>query len=198
MVKEELIQLPEPDKKGNVPLEEVIQKRRSVRSFSEKELTLQQTGQLLWACQGIIGSRVRRSAPSAGALYPLEVYAATKDGFFHYLPVGHSLEVVTRDDIRKKLMFASWGQGFVGAAAADIVICAEYSRVCSKYGKRGERYVHMEAGHAAQNVHLEAAGLGLASVPVGAFIDRAVKKVCLLPKQYDPLYIIPIGYAKEK
>ncbi len=98
--------------------------------------------------------------------------------------------------MRGGLAQASFGQGFVEKAAADIIICAEYSRVTAKYGSRGERYVHIEAGHAAQNIHLQAVALGLGSVPVGAFDDKAVKKVCLLPEEYEPLYIVPVGYAK--
>ncbi|MFH0940894.1 MAG: SagB/ThcOx family dehydrogenase [Candidatus Omnitrophota bacterium] len=197
MAENEVVKLPQPSRKGGVSLEESIEQRRSVRAFSQKDLTLQQISQLLWSAQGLTGNGSFRSAPSASALYPLEIYLATKDGLFHYETSNHTIEVVTHDDIRKQLAVASFGQGFVEEAPADIIICAEYARVGNKYGTRAERYVHMEAGHAAENLHLQAVALGLGSVPVGAFDDKAVKKACMLPKEYEPLYIIPVGYIKN-
>ena len=197
MAENEVVKLPQPSRKGGVSLEESIEQRRSVRAFSQKDLTLQQISQLLWSAQGLTGNRRFHSAPSAGALYPLEIYLATKDGLFHYEPGNHTIEVVTHDDIREQLAVASFGQGFVEEAPADIIICAEYARVGNKYGARAERYVHMEAGHAAENLHLQAVALGLGSIPVGAFDDKAVKKACMLPKEYEPLYIIPVGYIKK-
>jgi len=195
MAKNEMIQLPEPVHKGTVSLEESIQKRRSQRAFTDKELNLGQISQLLWSAQGITGGKSFRAAPSAGALYPIEIYLATKEGLFHYIPDGHALEVISRKDMRVELALAAFGQGCVEKAAADIIICAKYSRVMAKYGGRGEQYVHIEVGHAAQNVHLQVVALGLGSVPVGAFDDEAVKKVCSMPKECEPLYIIPVGHT---
>lgn len=189
--------LPGPKLKGAVSVEEAIQKRRSVRSYAAKEISTGEISQLLWACQGITdGARGLRAAPSAGALYPLEVYLVKKDGIFHYLPDGHMLETISDKDVKKDLAGASYGQGFVSAAAIDIVICAVYERVTSKYGDRGRRYTDMEAGHAAQNVFLQAAALGLDSVPVGAFDDAAVSEILGLPKNVKPLYILPVGYKR--
>lgn len=193
------IQLPKPSLEGKISLEESIVQRRSQRQFKQKELNWEQIGQLLWAAQGITTSRGGfhlRSAPSAGALYPAEIYLLTREGLFHYLPQGHQLEVLGTKDLRMALADSSWGQETISQAPLDIIICAVYSRVTAKYGQRGIRYVHIEIGHIAQNIHLQAAALGLSSVPIGAFDDAAVKKILSLPKDHEPLYIIPIGYAQ--
>ena len=195
------IQLPEPNKESNVSLEKTISKRRSVRVFNQRDLNLEQIGQLLWAAQGITAEESGfgfRAAPSAGALYPIEIYIVKSDGLFHYLPQGHKLEILGSEDLRSKLSSAALGQGAVSDAAIDIVICAVYSRVTGKYGQRGVRYTHIEVGHAAQNIHLQATALGLGSVPIGAFNDDKVKSVLALPSEQEPLYIIPVGYPSKE
>jgi len=195
---EMMIKLPAPKQKGNISLEETIEKRRSERSLSGKELTLEQIGQLLWSCQGITDeTRGLRSAPSAGATYPLEVYLVSGDGFFHYIPETHSIERIKSKDLREELSIACLGQRFVKDAAIDIIMCADFKKTSGHYGKRGENYVYIEVGHAAENLHLQAVALGLGSVPVGAFSDDAVKKLLDLPKDIVPIYVIPVGYVKE-
>lgn len=193
----ERIALPKPKLKGSVSVEETISKRRSVRSYAGKELTPSQISQLLWSCQGITDRRGFRAAPSAGARYPLEVYLVKDDGVYRYIPEGHQLEKRSGKNLKKELAAASWGQHFVATAPVDIVICAVYERVTSRYGKRGVRYTDIEVGHAAENVHLEAVSLGLSSCPVGAFNDDAVSKILNLPDREKPIYIIPVGYAEE-
>ena len=189
--------LPKPKVKGNVSIEEVISKRRSVRKYINKEISVEDLSQILWACQGITDDeRGLRSAPSAGALYPLEIYVVNKSGIFHYKPSEHKLLMTKSGDFRNDLKSASLGQSFINEVPVDIVICAVYQRVTKRYGDRGVRYTDIEVGHAAENVHLEAEALGLSSVPVGAFNDAEVSKVLELPADEKPLYIIPIGYAK--
>ena len=199
MAKLKEIQLPPVSYQGKVSLEEAISKRRSQRSFRQKDLSWEEVGQLLWAAQGITGKSLGlrfRASPSAGALYPMEIYALTKDGLFHYLPDGHKLEVLNEKDLRKDLASAALGQGSVSQAPLDIVIAAVFKRVTAKYGqRRGIRYAHIEAGHIAQNIHLQAVALGLGSVPIGAFSDEQVQTVLSLPKDHEPLYIIPVGYT---
>lgn len=193
------IQLPKPITQGKISLEEAILKRRSQRAFAQKDLNLGQISQLLWSAQGITGEKTGfsfRAAPSAGALYPMEIYLLSKDGLFHYLADGHKLDILSKKDLRKNLRDAALGQNSVAQAAIDIVICAVYSRVTGKYGERGIRYAHFEAGHIAQNIHLQAVALGLGSVPVGAFSDELVKRILSLPKDAEPLYIIPLGYPE--
>ncbi|MFH1640335.1 MAG: SagB/ThcOx family dehydrogenase [Candidatus Omnitrophota bacterium] len=199
MAKTEEILLPKAVKEGSMSLEESILKRRSVRNFMRKDLSLEQTSQLLWAAQGLTQEESGfgfRASPSAGALYPTEIYLLNKDGFFHYLPRGHKLEVLGSKDLREALSGVALGQESVRKAAADIVICAVYGRVTAKYGERGSMYTHIEAGHIAQNIHLQAVALGLGSVPVGAFSDEGVKKILSLPEDHEPLYIIPVGYPE--
>ena len=196
---EDMIKLPKARKKSEVSLEEAIEKRRSVRSFLSKDLKPEEISQLLWAAQGITDQeRGLRSAPSAGACYPLEVYVVKGDGLFHYIPQTHSLETINREDLRSQLREACLGQSFVEGAPVNIVICAVFERVTDRYGSRGERYVYMEAGHCAQNIHLQAVGLGLASVPVGAFNDRMVKRILNLPEDCQPPYVIPVGYSTSE
>jgi len=189
------ITLPRPNEKGELSLEETIAKRRSERSLSGKELTLGQISQLLWSCQGITGGDGRfRSAPSAGATYPLEIYLVNSNGLFEYIPETHSIKRLNDKDLREGLCMACLGQSFVRDASANIIICADFKRTTGRYGERGESYVYIEVGHAAENVHLQAVGLGLGSVPVGAFSDDRVRNLLDLPEELVPIYIIPVGY----
>lgn len=192
----ELITLPEPNRKGSVPLEKAIAARRSKRNFSSKSLTPKQISQLCWAAQGQEAGGRYRTTPSAGATYPLELIIVTGDGLFHYLPAEHSLKKLTGLDLRNDLASAAWGQEFIEAAPLILVFTAEFSRTTNHYGERGIRYVYMEAGHAAQNVHLQAEALGLGSVAVGAFDDNSVSKVLSLPKNIEPIYMVTVGYCR--
>lgn len=189
-----VIQLSAPRTESDVSLERALLERRSVREFTTEELTLEEVSQLLWAAQGITASWGGRTAPSAGALYPLEVYAATSDGLYHYLPDGHRAEVVSTSDLRAALAAAAGGQEAVADAPVVFAITAVPARTEAKYGGRAERYVQLEAGHVAQNVLLQAVALGLGGVPVGAFSDDAVAQVLDLGSDEDPLYLIPVGH----
>lgn len=191
---EKLKVLPEPKTKGSISVEEAISKRRSVRSFSGVPLTDEELSQLLWSAQGITEKKRKfRAAPSAGATYPLETYIVTAEGIFHYLPEKHALEEVKKGDFRKDLSGAALNQRWVRTAPAIIVFAAVLERTTRRYGKRGNMYIHMEAGHAAENVHLQAVALGLGSVPVGAFKDDEVAKVIGLSDREKPLYLVPVG-----
>ena len=189
--------LPTPQLKGKLTLEETLAQRRSVREFSDTPLTQAELAQVLWAAQGITHPDGLRTAPSAGALYPLEVYAVTREGVYHYEPPGHRLRVQARGDVRPALYDAALQQDPVLQAPAVIVIAAVYERTAQKYGaERSPRYVHLEAGHVAQNVLLQAVALKLAAVPIGAFEDDKVKPVLALPSDQQPLYLIPVGHRK--
>lgn len=188
---------PLPSMNADSRLEDLLATRRSVRSFSPESLTEEQIGQLLWAAQGVTAEWGGRTAPSAGALYPLEMYVVTADGVDHYLPEGHRLEQVATGDTRDELAGAALDQQALHSAPAVIVIAAEYARTEARYGDRAERYVHLEAGHAAQNLLLEAVDLGLGAVPIGAFDDAAVQQVLGLPPDWIPLYLIPVGVPGE-
>jgi len=191
-----IITLPKPNFDGPISLEKAITARRSWRDFQSQPLTLEQIGQLAWAAQGQDTKSKYRTAPSAGATYPLELFVVNEQGLFHYLPGKHALEKLTDRDLRSALATAGWGQEFVEAAPLTMVFAAEFDRTTRRYGKRGIRYVYMEAGHAAQNVHLQAEALGLGSVTVGAFDDASVSKVLSLPVNFEPVYMVVVGYRR--
>ena len=197
--KPELIKLPEPRLSGNMSLEEALRSRRSVREYADGPLELEEISQLLWSAQGETASWGGRTAPSAGALYPLEVYLIAgyvnglDNGIFKYVPQGHELTLHKEGDVLAKLQAAALGQSSIGEAAVDILIAAAFERTAARYGERAARYIYMEAGHAAQNICLQATALGLGTVPIGAFNDKLVSKVVGLPANEDPLYILPVG-----
>jgi SagB-type dehydrogenase family enzyme len=192
------VTLPAPARGGTISLEETLHRRRSLREFRDAELTPAQIGQLLWAAQGVTGPGGLRTAPSAGALYPLEIYVATPAGLYHYQAHSHRLTLHTPGDPRPPLRDAALGQDAVGAAPAVFVVTAVVDRAAAKYGARAERYVQLEAGHAAQNLLLQAVALGLGGVPVGAFHDDAVRAALRLPRSEQPLYLIPVGHPRGR
>jgi len=193
------ISLPEPQYDSDVSIEQSLLNRRSIRSYTGEPLTLQELSQLLWAAQGITDPRGLRTAPSAGALYPLELYLVAGDvedltsGVYLYEPDGHQLVKTMDGDRRAELASAALGQGCVKEGAVAFVFTGVYERTTGKYGDRGIRYVHIEVGHAAQNLCLQATAMGLGAVTVGAFHDEQVTKLLNLPGDEQPLYIIPVG-----
>jgi len=194
-----LTQLPQPMFNSSVSLEETLLHRRSIREYANEALTLEEVSQLLWAAQGVTAEWGGRTAPSAGALYPLEVYVVVGNvenlapGVYKYNPERHELTLLGSTDVREELAEGSLGQTWVKEGAIDIVIAAAYERTTKKYGDRGVRYVHMEAGHAAQNICLQATALDLGMVTVGAFYDEQVKEIIGMPVNETPLYVIPVG-----
>ena len=181
-------------------IEELIEKRRSVRKYTDRELSGSVISRILWTAQGISSEGGLRTSPSAGALYPLEIHVVAGEvsglepGIYRYIPEEHTLVQEIAGDLREKLSKAVLSQPMVKDAFASIVISAVYPRITSKYGKRGIRYAHMEAGHAAQNVYLMGVELGIGTCAIGAFEDEEVRKVLKMPVNEDPLYIMPLGY----
>lgn len=187
--------LPAPATSSAISVEQALATRRSVREFDGAPLTLGQAGQLLWAAQGITEEGGRgRTAPSAGGTYPLELYVATGEGLSHYLPDSHALDLLVEGDLRPALAAAALGQEWVGAAPAVFAVVGVVGRTAARYGDRAGRYVDLEAGHAAQNLLLQAVALSLGAVPVGAFDDAAVRGVLGIPGDWTPLYLIPVGH----
>ncbi|QYZ78101.1 SagB/ThcOx family dehydrogenase [Methanofollis formosanus] len=196
----ESVQLPAPRENGGRSIEEALATRRSVREYADGPLTLAELSQLLWAAQGVTDEMSGfRTAPSAGALYPLEVYVAAGEvtdlpaGVYRYLPAEHRLERVAEGDVRRDLAGAALNQSAVRDAAAVIAIAGVYERTTGKYGERGIRYVHMESGHAAQNIYLQATSLGHGAVSIGAFHDDEVGRVLGMNEDERPLYLMPVG-----
>jgi SagB-type dehydrogenase family enzyme len=193
------IALPPAKVTGAISVEEAIAHRRSIREYSSAPLDITDISQLLWAAQGITGPSGFRAAPSAGGLFPLEIYVACgkvtrlSTGVYMYLPESHALEQVTDRDIMADLYRNALYQPSVKDAAAVIIIAADYNRTTIKYGERGIRYVHMEAGHAAENIYIQAYTLRIGTVTIGAFDDNGIRSVTGIPQNQVPLYLMPVG-----
>jgi SagB-type dehydrogenase family enzyme len=196
---EDKVALPEPRRDGSLSIEAALAQRRSVRSFATGAVTLDEVSQLLWSAQGITGPQGHRATPSAGALYPLEIYLVASNvpnldaGIFKYVPEGHALKKIAEGDRRSAIVAAAWDQSWIRDASCILVIAADYNRTAVKYGERADRYVHMEVGHAAQNVYLQAATLGLGTTMVGAFRDAEMKRLVEMDATESPLALLPIG-----
>lgn len=205
------LRLSEPYVVGAVSLEEALAARRSVRDFTRQTLSLEQIGQLAWAGQGIIEkSKGLRTAPSAGAIYPIRLYFAIKGSVYVYHSAEHSLEKISSQDIREALSSAVWkgpgspqtkaeafwvaNQKAVAEAACDIIIAGSVKKVAPKYGRNARKFLMLEAGHIAQNIHLQAVSLGLGSAPTAEFNESKVAKICKLPAEEEAIYIIAVGY----
>ncbi|MBU6996149.1 MAG: SagB/ThcOx family dehydrogenase [Theionarchaea archaeon] len=197
------ISLPAPHFKGDVSVEEAIKNRRSMRDFRDTSLSLEHVSQLLWAGQGITEG-FKRAAPSAGATYPLTLFVVVggsgveelNAGIYQYIPESHELLLVREGDYRERLAAACLSQLFIREAPISIVVVALYEKTTARYGERGIRYVHMEAGHAGENIYLQAEGLNLGTVVVGAFVDAEVQSVLGLPEELIPLYVMPVGFPR--
>lgn len=203
---EDVMKLPQAKTQGTVAVEQAMNQRRTVRSFLPKMLSLDQLAQLLWSAQGITGNDgFKRAAPSAGALYPMDVYVVTgqgcvaqiEAGVYHYDPRKHVLSQVAKNDLRDGLARASLSQMWMAGVPVNLVITAEYNRVGLKYGERGVRYAMIEAGHIGQNIFLQAEALGLKAGIVGAFHDMKLSEVLNLPKAHEPLLVMPVGYSSN-
>ena len=203
---EALMKLPPPRTTGTVSVEQAVHQRRTVRSFSARPLALGALSQLLWAAQGITGSRgFKRAAPLAGALYPTDVYAVTGEagidsvgaGVYRYAPGAHALLLIVRGDLRKAVAEAALSQMWMDRAPLNIVITTEYGRARGKYGERSLRYAMIEAGHIGQNIFLQAEALGLKAGIVGAFQDADLIQVLQIPGAHEPLLVMPVGYPAQ-
>jgi SagB-type dehydrogenase family enzyme len=191
--------LPAPKTDGATSVEKALRERRSIREFKRQPLSVAEVSQLLWSAQGITSSRGFRTAPSAGALYPLEAFLVAgnmeglPEGVYKYRPERHELIRAVEGDKRMELSRAAFDQTSVRDAAAVLLLTAVFERTTAKYGNRGIRYVHIEVGHVAENVCLQAVALNLGAVVIGAFDDSQVKRIANLMPQQEPLYLIAIG-----
>lgn len=192
--------LSEPVKTGNMSVEEAIAKRRSVRTYSSSKITESNLSQLLWAAQGITDKAGGlRTAPSAGALYPLEIYVVTalvegiEEGLYKYNPLSHTLILKKSGNILEDIYNVSLRQDSIKNAAAVIIYCAVFERTAWRYKDRAAQYVYIETGHSAQNVYLQAEALNLGTVAIGAFDNKGIRKVLGLPDEEEPVYLMPVG-----
>jgi SagB-type dehydrogenase family enzyme len=214
----EVIPLPPPRQEGRTSVEKAISQRRSVREYAEAGLSMVEISQVLWAAQGFTQERKDpprmwnpkyewqgglRTAPSAGALYPMEIYVLAGNieglakGVYKFVPKSHSLKKIMGGDKRSALSDAALKQAAIEKAAAVVVMAGVYERTSYKYGDRAERYVHIETGSIAENISLQCVALGLGTVLMGAFKDDEVKKVLQMPDDERPLLIMPLGRAAK-
>jgi SagB-type dehydrogenase family enzyme len=203
--------LPAPVIKGKYSLEEVMQKRRSVRNYADEAVSLQTASQILWSAYGVTEKRDKpahirgglKTAPSAGARYPLEVFLLAgnvmglEPGLYRYIPEKHALVLVTRGDMREAAAVAARNQKMVAEAPITIVYTADFERTTSRYGDRGKNYVYVDLGHSAQNVYLQAEALNMHSCAIGAFADEEIHKVLQLPKNENVIYMMPVGKSRQ-
>jgi SagB-type dehydrogenase family enzyme len=198
----EAIKLPPPVKTGGMPLVEALTVRRTVRHFASRPLDLGRISQLLWGADGTSDPRGLRTSPSAGATFPLDLYLVVGErgvadlaaGVYHYQVAAHALAPVVPGDLRAAVPRASLHQSWMTQAPVMVVITGEYRRCSARYGERGVRYTHMEAGNVSQNLFLAAEALGLGAGIVGAFEDKALAQVLKLPPAHEPLLVMPVGY----
>jgi SagB-type dehydrogenase family enzyme len=198
----ESVKLPPPALKGTVSVEAALKARRTVRHFASRSLDLPQVSQLLWATDGISDPRGLRTAPSAGATYPLEIYLVAGErsvkglapGVYRFRPGDHTLELTLPGDHRVQVAQASLNQSWMATAPVMVVLAAEFSRCTARYGQRGLMYTHMEVGHAGENLFLQAEALGLAAGIVGAFEDQRLHRTLGLPREHVPLLVMPVGF----
>jgi SagB-type dehydrogenase family enzyme len=195
-----LLTLPESEPGPGLPLQQLLARRRSIRDYTAQPLTLAQAASLLWAAEGITAPPHLRTAPSAGALYPLQLslvagaVSGLDPGVYRHLPEQGAIELLAEGDRRRDLAAAALGQSWLAQAPLTLVFGARYARTTVKYHQRGFQYVHIEVGHASQNVLLMAAALNLGAAVVGAFDDEGVARVVGLHKQETPLYLLPVGH----
>jgi len=201
------IKLPARKLSDKVNIGYALQKRTSCRNYERKSVTLQQLANMLWAAQGVVSQSftMRRTAPSAGATFPLEIFVAVRkegvdgldQGIYQYIPKEHALKQINEKDVTKELVKACFNQDFIQNAGVNLLIAAEFERTKERYASRGERYVYMETGSVTQNISLEAVEQGMGTVVVGAFDDEAVQNIFGLEKWY-PLAVMPVGQPKDK
>jgi SagB-type dehydrogenase family enzyme len=202
MAENNLYRLPAPVAGNDNPLNLILQQRRTHREFAPQPLSLTQAAQLLWAAQGVTSREGYRTAPSAGALYPLELHLVAAQieglpaGSYRYDAVRHNLRLEKTGDLRQAIVSAALYQDWMEQAPAIIVVSTVNERTTRKYGSRGVRYVHMEVGHASQNLLLQAVSLGLAAATVGAFDDDRLHQLLGLADEERPLVIHPVGYPR--
>ncbi|HXY20275.1 MAG TPA: SagB/ThcOx family dehydrogenase [Gemmatimonadales bacterium] len=194
------VPLPAPRHAGALSLEAALWARQSVRTLArDSSVGLADAAQLLWAAQGVNRANGHRTAPSAGAAYPLELYLVASrvrdlaPGVYHYRPATHDLEPLAAGDRLRELVDAAVHQAWVADAAGVIVFAAVYQRAAQRFGSRAERFVPMDVGFAGENVYLEAAALGLGTTFAGSVDDTAAARVLGLGPEARALGVMPFG-----
>ncbi len=205
--KAQKVELPKPSFAG-LSVEKAIQKRKSVRSFMESPMNLEQLARILLSANGITQQRggiARRATPSGGALYPLDLYVIATNvdeltnGLYHFQVSDSSLELVKEGDFSIQIFEAANEQRAVGASPITIILTARFGRITQKYADRGYRYAYIEAGAACQNIYLQATSLDMGTVAVGAFNDDSLNELLGIDGLHEAaLLIMPVGYPAQR
>lgn len=202
----ENIKLNEPLEDKAIYFKDLINKRYTVREYKDTDISIDDLSYILWAAYGFKKDG-GRTVPSAGALYPLNLYVACGNleikkgekapkGLYAYEPYKHELVLIKNQDLRTNIARAALSQLWMATAPCIIIITCEYSRITFKYRERGIRYAHMEVGNVSQNICLSAFNKGLACGIVGAFNDSEIKTELGIKETHEPLLLMPIGYKK--
>ncbi|HOK41363.1 MAG TPA: SagB/ThcOx family dehydrogenase [bacterium] len=204
MKEQKIIKLPKPENISKISIEEALLKRRSIREYKDEALTIKEVSQILWSAQGITEPKKKfRTAPSAGAIFPLNIYLVVnkveniEKGIYKYLPETHEIIQFLNEDKREDIYKACLQQSCIKNGAIIIVITGNFEKIKKRYSERGVRYTYIEVGHCSQNIYLQCVSLNLGTVAVGAFYDEEVKKILKLPDEEEPLYLMPIGKIKD-
>lgn len=194
----QVIELPVVALSSSFSVEKALAQRRSVRSYKQGKLTLSEIGQLLWSAQGITEpNRKLRTAPSAGAIHPLQMYLVVREadgispGLFSYEPNGHKLVTLKTANLYPQITARATRQTFIGTSGIMLIFAADLEKILPRYKEKAERYTYMEIGHASQNVHLQCESLGLGTVCVGAFNEAELKSILEIDE--NPYYLMPVG-----
>lgn len=190
--------LPKVSDKGAISLEELLWKRQSTHAFTAQVPSWEQIGQMLWAAQGVNRpNEKKRTVPSAGATYPLEMYVILPEGIYHYLPNEHAAVQTKKGNPWEELLKAGFKPASVYHSPCVFVIGAEFERTSKRFGDEATRYVYLEGGHAAQNLLLQAEALGLSTVPIGVALNQQVCDLLGIPKEQKPIYVIATGQSAQ-
>ncbi|MDX9858321.1 MAG: SagB/ThcOx family dehydrogenase [candidate division Zixibacteria bacterium] len=184
-------------------VEDAIRERRSVRSFVDAPIELTELARLLLSGNGVTerrGDVDHRATPSAGALYPIELYVVARrvtdlpSGLYHFQPQDSTLVLIEAADFSRDIRMVANGQEWISGAAATVFVTARFDRTTQKYADRGYRYVYMESGMVAENICLQAVSLGLGTTTVGAFNDDAANELAGIDGVFEAtLLLIPVG-----
>ena len=188
------IKLPRPRTSGGVALAKALARRRSVRTFTTKALTLAEVGQLMWAGQGVTHEGVKRAAPSPKALYPLQLYALSASRTLRYQPVDHRVIQQKPHLPWRYLVESTPNTGVIEQAPTVFALTGTLGPVTAQVGDLGHALVDMEAGHAAENILLQAVALGLGAIPLGLFTRDRLAQYLAVPSSEEVLYLIAVGH----
>ena len=197
-----VVQLSQPQTSGSLSVEEAFAKQEPVARFSGQTLDLSKVGQLAWAGQRAVSALESEVTPGAAGgqpalqredIYSVRLYFALPSGTYLYDADAHGLEQTSDADVRVPLAQATRNPPAVSSAACNVLLLGSTRALARRGGTAGRNLLLLHAGHVAQNVQLQAVSLELGSVTIGDFDSRAVKRVCNVSRNLEPLYIISVG-----